>query len=100
MDVTLTQDELLVIAMEEAAELIKEAAKCYRSGLAYVPFQDAPKSGLASLTTAPSNIERLSAELGDLLGVLDCLPIDRSIMQRYRSTKMQRMIDAKRKYGR
>lgn len=87
----LTQDEILVVVMEEAAEVIKEASKCLRSGLDYVPDQEEGGS--------LSNIEKLSRELGDLLGMCDELPINKDAMIDARQNKMLRARMAKLYYG-
>lgn len=87
---SLNHDEILVIIMEEAAEVIFEASKCLRFGLERVPVH---------LGGSLSNVERLSIELGDLLGMCDELPIDQAALETARNNKMLRARLAKKLYG-
>lgn len=57
-----TTQDLLVILAEEACEVAQEASKIYRFGESFEPHN----KGLTAL-------QRLSGEVGDLMGMLDML---------------------------
>lgn len=83
----LTTDELLVVLMEECAEVIKAASKCLRFGYT----RNHPSYG--------DNDKVLSSEIGDLLGVVIALPLDSDSIVEARDSKMRRMLEAKKLYG-
>lgn len=83
----LTTDELLVVLMEECAEVIKAASKCLRFGYT----RNHPSYG--------DNDKVLSSEVGDLLGVVMALPLDSDLIVEHRDSKMRRMLEAKKLYG-
>jgi len=83
----LTTDEKLVILMEECAEVIKAASKCLRFGYT----RNHPSYG--------DNDKVLSSEVGDLLGIVESLPLDATLMQEARETKIARAEKAKELYG-
>lgn len=87
--VELTLDERLGLVMEEAAEIIQATSKCLRFGFEHVGPGD---YGV--------NHEVLAREYGDLLGIMDYLPLNQSIISLSRSTKLLRAVEAKRVYGR
>lgn len=78
-----TIDDNLIYLTEECAEVIQAATKCIRFGF----FNGYPGYGW--------NNEILSAEIGDLLGVIDLLPIDGNIVREHRRTKKARLEKAK-----
>ena len=83
----LATDELLVILMEECAEVIQAASKCLRFGYK----RDQPEYG--------QNDKVLSGEIGDLLGIIDALPLDCALIEYCRKRKVARATEAKVKYG-
>lgn len=86
-DERLTTDELLVILMEECAEVIKAASKCLRFGFT----RNHPSYG--------DNDKVLSSEIGDLMGIVQALPLNAELMQEARDTKLKRAQNAKKLYG-
>lgn len=74
----LTRDELLVLLIEECSEVVQAATKCLRFGY----DRDQPNYGVAS--------EVLAKEIGDLIGVVDALPLDWAIITEYRRAKVAR----------
>lgn len=84
----LTTDELLVILMEECAEVIQAASKCLRFGFT----RNHPSYG--------DNDKVLAKELGDLFGIVQALPLDGEILQEYRDSKLKRAQKAKAQYVR
>ena len=85
----LTRDELLVLLIEECAEVQKAATKCLRFGF-----------DVDHLTGYGNNRTVLSEEIGDLLGVVDELPLDTAAVEDGRATKIERAERAKEKFGR
>lgn len=83
----LTTDELLVILMEECAEVIKAASKCLRFGYT----REQPEYGV--------NDKVLAAEIGDVLGIVDALPLDRYQVEFFRKQKLLKAQKAKELYG-
>jgi len=80
----LTRDELLVLLVEECGEIIQAATKCLRFG--YERYQ----SGYGI------NCEVLAEEVGDLLGVIDALRLDPSIVEMTRAKKITKAERVKR----
>lgn len=76
MSRTLTTDEKLVLLIEECGEVIQAATKCLRFGYE----RNWPDYGV--------NHEVLSKELGDLIGVVDSLPLDWNLIAMFRGMKM------------
>lgn len=72
----LTRDELLILLVEECGEVIQAATKCLRFGY----DREQPGYGV--------NSKVLSAEVGDLLGVLDALPLDDELIAHFRARKI------------
>lgn len=86
-DDTLTRDELLVLLMEEAAEIIQAASKCLRFGYDTVW----PGYGRNSAV--------LANEVGDFWGVIDELHLCwRGEMQERRLSKIKRVLTAREAY--
>ena len=83
----LTRDELLVLLIEEAGEVIQAATKALRFG-----FDARHKSrGCCA--------ENLSAEVGDLLGIVDQLPLDQDIVRAKRWNKADKAAAMRQRYG-
>lgn len=72
----LTIEEKLVILVEECGEVIQAATKCLRFGY----DRNQPAYGV--------NSEVLSMEIGDLLGMIDSLPLDQRIVHDFRMAKL------------
>lgn len=85
--VELTTDELLVILMEECAEVIKAASKCHRFGW----DREHPEYGI--------NDKVLAAEIGEVLAIVDALPLDRAQIEYFRKRKLAKAQKAKELYG-
>ncbi len=86
----MTRDEILVVVIEEAAEVIKAATKIQRFGW----DRNQPGYGI--------NNEVLAMEIGDLLGAIDGLNLNDSnklTIEYYRHVKMAKMENAHRNYG-
>lgn len=83
----LTRDELLVILMEECAEVIQAASKCLRFGW----DREQPEYG--------QNDKVLAGEVGDLLGIMDALPLDGSLIEYCRKRKLTKAEKAKERFG-
>lgn len=73
------EDYMLTVLIEECAEVIQAASKCKRFG------SDNHFEGYGN------NRERLSSEIGDLLGVIGSLPLDHSAVESSKSQKMDRV---------
>jgi hypothetical protein len=71
-------NDKLVLLTEECAEVIHAATKCIR----FTWDEDYPGYGI--------NHEVLSREVGDLLGVIDSLPLDQGIIKQHRAHKMDK----------
>lgn len=84
----LTLDEKLVLLIEECSEVIQAATKCLRFGF---DGNHIPEYGI--------NRDVLAQEIGDMLGVIDALPIDHDFVAAARAGKMQRAAIAKQKFG-
>lgn len=84
-----SQEYLLVCLMEELAEVAQVASKIYRFG------QNDWKPGTSE---AAKNSFQLSAELGDLYGIIDMLEksgikMDYGAIDRYRSAKKAKILE-------
>lgn len=79
----LTRDELLVLLIEECGEVIQAATKCLRFGF----DRDQPGYGVNSVV--------LSREVGDLLGVIDALPLDKQEVMQKRAGKIAKAVKVK-----
>lgn len=86
-EVELTRDERLVLLIEECGEVIQAATKCLRFGF----DRDQPGYGVNSAV--------LAAEVGDLLGVVDALPLNRDISERFRKAKIAKATRIKAEIG-
>ncbi len=74
----MTVDETLMLLIEECGEVIQAATKCLRFGY----NRDQPDYGV--------NSEVLAKEIGDLVGVVDSLPLDWTIIYNFRKAKMSK----------
>lgn len=81
-------EDRLILLIEECGEVIQAATKCLRFGYA----QD-HRIGYGK------NNEVLSREIGDLLGVIDSIPLIQPLVENARITKMERAEKAKALYG-
>lgn len=86
---SLTQDDLLILLIEECGEVIQAATKCLRFGFDVDHGVDYGNNKLV-----------LSREAGDLLAILDALPLDQVNVQVTKNSKIARAEQAKAKYGR
>lgn len=80
----LTRDELLIILVEECGEVVQAATKCLRFGW----DRDQPGYGV--------NHEVLAQEIGDLLGMVDALPLNMEIRDQARKIKRAKAERVKR----
>lgn len=80
---SLTRDELLIVLVEECAEVIQATTKCLRFGFNRLE----PTYGI--------NSEILAREVGDLLGIIDELELDHGIVNAYRKLKLEKVKRAK-----
>jgi NTP pyrophosphatase (non-canonical NTP hydrolase) len=83
----LTREERLIILIEECGEVIQAATKCLRFG--WDRYQ--PEYGV--------NHEVLAREAGDLLGMLDSLPLDGDMLDAHRRRKLDKATRAKAMFG-
>jgi hypothetical protein len=72
----LTRDELLVLLIEECGEVVQAATKCLRFGY----DRNQPSYGV--------NSDVLAKEVGDLIGVVDALPLDWNAIAERRKAKV------------
>jgi hypothetical protein len=84
----LTREDLLVLLIEECSEVIKAATKCQRFG-----FDADHGIGYGR------NDAVLSGEVGDLLAIIDHLPLDASVIDLTRTSKIAKAEAAKARYG-
>ena len=84
----LTRDELLILLIEECAEIIQAATKCLRFGY------DHDESGYGV------NSEQLATEVDDALGVVDALALDQNIVTVFRTLKLRKAQQLKDRHGR
>lgn len=85
----LTRDDLLILLIEECGEVIQAATKCLRFGFNVDHGVD-----------YGNNRTVLSREVGDLLGVIDALPLDQVNVDVTRVRKIAKAEAAKAKFGR
>jgi hypothetical protein len=85
----LTQDDLLILLIEECAEVTQAATKCLRFGF-----------DVDHGVNYGNNRLVLSREIGDVLGVVDGLSLDQTNIDAMRATKLLRARVAKEKFGR
>ena len=83
----LTREEKLVLLIEECGEVIQAATKCLRFGW----DRDHPGYGCNKIV--------LAEEIGDLLGVIDSLPLNAEVERRHRDEKMVKAEHAKHQFG-
>lgn len=76
MSEPLTQEEKLILLIEECGEVIQAATKCLRFGFK----RDWPGYGVNHIV--------LAQEIGDLLGLVDALGLSKTAISSARSTKM------------
>ena len=84
----LTRDEKLIVLIEEAGEVIQAATRCLRFGW----DRNQPQYGI--------NHRVLACEVGDLMGMVDALYLQKDLIKTYRSTKLSKAEVAKDKFGR
>ncbi len=84
----LTRDELLVLLIEECAEVIQAAAKCLRFG--YDVDHDIGYG---------RNSDELAKECGDLQAVMDELPLNTAVKEQSQYDKIAKAERAKAKFG-
>lgn len=84
----MTNEEKLVLLIEECGEVIQAATKCLRFG-----YEADHKIGYGK------NDEVLSREVGDLLGIIDSLPLAQPLINSARVSKMNRAEKAKEQFG-
>ena len=87
-DTELTVDDLLICLTEECAEVIQATTKCLRFGYSRLY----PGYGV--------NHEVLAKEVGDLLAIIEALPLDTGIINAYKKLKIAKMQQAKQDFGR
>lgn len=79
MTTKITETDWLVILMEECAEVQKICAKMIRFG----PDHNYENTGI--------NRDKLAMEIGDILGVMDEIQLDMSLVRKFRATKRDRV---------
>ena len=84
----LTRDELLVLLIEECAEVIQAATKCLRFG--YDVDHDIGYG---------RNSDKLSKECGDLQAVMDAIPLNYALKEQSQFDKIAKAGRAKAKFG-
>lgn len=85
---SLTRDELLILLVEECGEIIQAATKCLRFG-----YDSDHGIGYGKNDVA------LARECGDILAVINALPLDGDVMAISRHNKIGKAVDAKAKFG-
>lgn len=85
----LTQDDLLILLIEECGEVIQAATKCLRFG-----FDVDHDIGYGR------NSDALAKECGDLQAVMDELPISIALKEQSQYAKIDKAERAKVKFGR
>lgn len=83
----MTREQILVLLIEEAGEVIQAATKCLRFGW----DRDHPDYGV--------NHEVLAREIGDLLGAADALELRQDFVAACRKMKMQKAERAHAMFG-
>lgn len=89
MATKLTQDDLLILLIEECGEVIQAATKCLRFG-----FDVDHDIGYGR------NSDVLASECGDLQAVMDELPLSTSVKEQSQYGKITKAERAKEKFGR
>lgn len=84
----LTREDLLILLVEECGEVIQAATKCLRFGF---DVDHGVEYGNNKLV--------LSREVGDLLAIVDALPLDRFNVGLTRERKIAKAEAAKKRYG-
>lgn len=84
----LTREDLLILLVEECGEVIQAATKCLRFGF---DVDHGVEYGNNKLV--------LSYEVGDLLAIIDALPLDRTNIEVTRQRKIAKATSAKERYG-
>jgi hypothetical protein len=85
----LSDDDLLVLLIEECGEVIQAATKCLRFG-----FNSDHGIGYGL------NSRVLSSECGDLQAIMDALPLDLAAKSLTQQAKIAKAETAKQRYGR
>lgn len=85
----LTQDDLLILLIEECGEVIQSATKCLRFGYEVDHGVNYGRNDLV-----------LAREVGDLVAVIDALKLDPFEMDKTYQAKIAKAERAKRVYGR
>jgi NTP pyrophosphatase (non-canonical NTP hydrolase) len=85
----LTNDDLLILLIEECGEVIQAATKCLRFG--YDVDHDIGYG---------RNSDKLSEECGDLQAVLDAMPLNTALKEQAQYGKIAKAERAKAKFGR
>lgn len=80
----LTLEEKLVLVVEEAGEVIQAVTKCLRFGY------DRTQPGYGK------NCSVLASEIGDLLGMIDALPLDHQLVEYNRKRKLGKAVAVKK----
>lgn len=83
----LTQEDLLIVLMEECAEVIVAASKCLRFGYS----RHHPSYG--------RNDAVLAEEAGQVIAIIEALNLDPSFLQMGRIGKIRRMREMKKEFG-
>lgn len=84
----LTRNDLLIGLIEECGEVIQAATKCLRFG-----FDSDHDIGYGR------NDHRLAFEIGDVLGIIEALPLNRELVDSCAATKVRRLGVAKSRFG-
>ena len=84
----LTRKDFLILLVEECGEVIQAATKCLRFGFDVDHGVDYGNNRMV-----------LSREVGDLLAIVDALPLDRVNIEVTRSLKIAKAEAAKSRYG-
>jgi NTP pyrophosphatase (non-canonical NTP hydrolase) len=87
-DAGLSIEEKLILLVEECGEVIQAATKCLRFGW----DRNQPDYGV--------NHEVLAKEIGDLLGVIDALPLRRDLINMFQRAKMAKAERVRRELAR
>lgn len=85
----LTQDDLLILLVEECGEVIQAATKCLRFGFDIDHNVNYGRNDLA-----------LAREVGDLTAVIDALKFDPFEMDKTYKAKITKAVEAKAMFGR
>lgn len=88
IDTAMTMEEKLILLVEECGEVIQAATKCLRFGW----DRNQPDYGV--------NHEVLAREIGDLIGVVNALPLRRDLIDIFQSGKIAKAERVKRQIAR